>query len=470
MSNCVHEPASAWRSGIAPGIFPSVGHGIALFRRPLEFLNSLSAYGDLVEIRLGPMRAWVVCHPRLVHEMLRDTRTFDKGGPLYERLRALMGDGVVTCPHGDHLRQRRLLQPAFRPSSVAGLTGAMGEEAESVCRTWRAGRKVDVSAAMMALTTGAISRVLLSDSLDAARAAEVRDCLAGIVHGLFVRTVLPVDALFRVPLPANRRYRDAVARLHRLVEAAIAERRAGEPRDDLLGALLAAADTGEHGVTPGEVHDQLVSLLLTGSESPSLGLSSTFSLLAQHPEAERELHAEVDSVLDGRTLPTSDDLPRLPYTRAVISETLRHSPPGWLFTRSATRDVEFGGRRLPRGATVLYSPYLLHHAPSSFPDPERFRPERWLSGEHTDQPYGAMVPFSAGSRKCLGDSFAMAQSTVAVATIARRWRLRHPPGPVAPVRPAVTLGPRSLRMICEPRGEGLGRRSRGAGDNLVDHT
>ncbi|MEZ3180380.1 cytochrome P450 [Streptomyces pimonensis] len=469
MSNCVHETAPTWRSGIAPGILPSVGHGIALFRRPLEFLNSLSAYGDLVEIRLGPVRAWVVCHPRLVHEMLRDTRTFDKGGPLYERLRALMGDGVVTCPHDDHRRQRRLLQPAFRPSRVAGLTGVMGEEAESVCRAWRAGRKVDINAAMMALTTGAISRVLLSDSLDAARSAEVRDCLAGIVHGLFVRTVVPVDVLFRVPLPANRRYRDAVTRLHRLVDAAIAERRAGEPRDDLLGALLAAADAGEHGVTPHEVHDQLVSLLLTGSESPSLGLSSTFSLLAQHPEAERRLHAEVDSVLAERALPTSDDLSRLPYTRAVLSETLRHSPPGWLFTRSTTRDVEFGGRRLPRGATVLYSPYLLHHAPSSFPDPERFRPERWLTGGHTAQPYGAMVPFSAGSRKCLGDAFAMAQGTVALATIARRWRLRHPPGPVAPVRPAVTLGPRSLQMICEPRGDGLDRRYRGAGDTLVDH-
>ncbi|MFI2508239.1 cytochrome P450 [Streptomyces sp. NPDC018972] len=470
MSNCVHEPAPTWRSGIAPGIFPSVGHGIALFRRPLEFLNSLSAHGDLVEIRLGPVRAWVACHPRLVHEMLRDTRTFDKGGPLYERLRALMGDGVVTCPHGDHRRQRRLLQPDFRPARVADRAESMGEEAESVCRSWRAGQQVDVGAAMMTLTTGTISRVLFSDSLDAARTAEVRDCLAGIVHGLFARTVVPVDALFRVPLPANRRYRNAVARLHALMDAAVAERRAGEERDDLLGALLAAADAGEDGVTPREVHDQLVSLLLTGSESPSLGLASTFSLLAQHPEAERALHAEVDSVLAGRALPASDDLPRLPYTRAVINETLRHSPPGWLFTRSTTREVEFGGRRLPRGATVLYSPYLLHHAPSSFPDPERFRPERWLSGEETGGPYGAMVPFSAGSRKCLGDAFAMTQSTVALATIARRWRLLHPPGPVAPVRPAVTLGPRSLVMICEPRGGGLDRKSRGAGDNLVDHT
>ncbi|MFF7853544.1 cytochrome P450 [Streptomyces sp. NPDC007904] len=455
MSSCVPVPQRTWKAGTAPGIFPSVAHGIALFRRPLGFLNNLSAHGDLVEIRLGPMRAWVACHPELVHEMLRDTRTFDKGGPLYERLRALMGDGVVTCPHHDHRRQRRLLQPAFRPSRVAEQTDAMGEEAESVCGAWRAGERVDVSAAMMTLTTGAVSRVLFSDSLDAARTAEVRGCLAAVVRGLFVRTVVPVDALFRVPTPANRRYRDAVRRLHALVDTAVAERRAGEERDDLLGTLLAAADDGEQAVTGREVHDQLVSLLLTGSESPSLCLSSTFSLLARHPEAERRLHEEVDTVLAGRTRPTAEDLPRLVHTRAVIHETLRHSPPGWLFTRSTTREVEFGGRRLPRGATVLYSPYLLHHAPTSFPDPERFLPERWLPGEDAGVPHGAMIPFSAGSRKCLGDAFAMAQTTVALATIARRWRLRHPPGPVAVVRPAVTLGPRTLPMICEPRAHGL---------------
>ncbi|MFI9822697.1 cytochrome P450 [Streptomyces sp. NPDC052013] len=404
-----------------------------------------------MEIRLGPVRAWLVCHPRLVHEMLRDTGTFDKGGPLYERLRPLMGGGVVTCPHSAHRRQRRLLQPAFRPARVAAQIDAMGEEALAVCRGWRSGRAVDVSAAMMTLTTGAVSRVLFSDSLDAARTAEVRDCLAEVVHGLFVRTVVPVDVLFRLPTPANRRYRDAVARLHRLVDAVIAERRAGARRDDLLGTLLAAAERDDSAVTEQEVHDQLVSLLLTGSESPSLCLSSAFSLLARHPEAERRLHTEVDTVLGGRPRPGPDDLPRLVHTRAVIEETLRHSPPGWLFTRVTTRDVDFGGRRLPRGTTVLYSPYLLHHTPASFPEPERFRPERWLSGGGDGGPYSPMIPFSAGSRKCLGDSFAMAQTTVALATIARHWRLRHPPGPVTPVRPTVTLGPRSLPMICVPR-------------------
>ncbi|MEU6911745.1 cytochrome P450 [Streptomyces olindensis] len=428
-----------------------------MFRRPLEFLKSLPAQGDLVEIRLGPQRAWMVCHPELVHRMLRDSRTFDKGGPQYERLRALMGDGVVTCPHAEHRRQRRLLQPTFRPSNVSGHTDLMAEEAAALCRDWRDGEQVDVSAAMLGLTTRLISRVLLSDSLGPAATDEIRHCLAAIVRGLFVRTIVPVDALFRLPTPANRRYRRAVERVRELIDAAIAERRRGAPRDDLLGLLLTAADTegGEPPVTDREVHDQLVSLLLTGSESPSMCLASTFSLLARHPEIERRLHAEVDTVLAGR-LPGVDDLPRLVYTRSVITETLRHSPPGWLFTRVTTRETEFAGHRLPRGATVLYSPYLLHHDPASFPEPDRFLPERWLEGEAATGPTGALIPFAAGSRKCIGDLFSMAEMTVALATITGRWRLRHPSGRVAPLRPGATLGPRSLTMICASRADAPG--------------
>lgn len=447
-------PARHWSVGTAPGIFPFLGHGIALFRRPLDFLNSLPAHGDLVEIRLGPQRAWVVCHPELVQRMHRDTRTFDKGGPLYDRLRALMGDGIVTCPDAEHRRQRRLLQPAFRPARVAQHTELMAEEAESLCREWRAGQRVGVSADLLGLTTRVISRVLFSDSLDAATAAEIRSCLAAVVRGLFVRTVVPVDALFRFPTPANRRYRHAVGRVHAIVDAAIAERRRGAPRDDLLGTLLeAAGDSGEGAVTDQEVHDQLVSLLLTGAESPSMCLASALGLLARHPEVERRLHAEVDTVLAGRR-PAPDDLPRLVYTRSVVTETLRHSPPGWLFTRVTTTETDLAGCRLPRGSTVLYSPYLLHHDPASFPDPDRFLPERWLPGQDTPVRQGAMVPFATGSRKCIGDTFSMAEATVALATIAAHWRLRHLPGPVTSPRPAATLGPRSLVMTCEPRSAG----------------
>ncbi|MFV0137434.1 cytochrome P450 [Streptomyces sp. HMX87] len=459
MSEALSEPV--WTSGTAPGIFPFAGHAIALFRRPLDFLDSLPAHGDLVEIRLGPRRAWVACDPRLVHRILMDPRTFDKGGPLYDRLRTLMGDGLVTCRQDDHRRQRRLLQPAFRASHLAGYTRVMAEEAEAVCRGWRAGQRIDVPAAMLALTTGVTSRLLFSDSLDAGRAGTVRECLAAVVQGLFVRTVVPVDALFRLPTPGNRRWHRAIARLHALVDAIVAERGHGAPRDDLLGTLLAAAHAGGPDAPSGrEVRDQLVTLLLTGVESTAMCLASAFGLLADHPEAERRLHEEVDAVLADRAVPGHEELTRLVYTRCVVTETLRLRPPGWLFTRITTRETELAGRRLPRGATVLYSPYLLHHRAASFPEPERFRPERWLpqTGGATaggtaagGAPDGAMLPFAAGSRKCIGDAFAMAEAVAAMASVAHRWRLRTVSGPVGRPRPAATLGPRSLVLVCEPR-------------------
>ncbi|MFI9646367.1 cytochrome P450 [Streptomyces sp. NPDC052040] len=428
-----------------------IGHGIPLFRRPLDFLNSLPAHGDLVGIHLGPQRAWLVCHPELVHRVLMDARTFDKGGPQYERLRPLMGNGLVTSAHEEHRRQRRLLQPAFHPARIADYTRIMGEEAEALSAAWRPGQEIEVSAAMLALTTRVTSRVLFSDSLDAATVGEVRDCLADLVRGLFIRTVVPVSPLFRIPVPANRRYRRAFDRLHAIIDTVIEERRRGPARDDLLGTLLGAEAGGEPtAVTAQEIHDQLVTLLLTGVESTAMCLGSLFALLPDHPEVELRLHAEADTVLGGGRRPGADDLPRLVHTRSVVAETLRIRPPGWLFTRTTTRDTELGGVRMTEGTTVLYSPYLLHHDPASFPEPDRFLPERWLPGSDAAAPHGAMLPFAAGSRKCIGDTFALAEAALAVAAIAARWRLRPLPGPSGPPRPAATLGPRSLRMRCEP--------------------
>ncbi|QOV33672.1 cytochrome P450 [Streptomyces ferrugineus] len=486
MGRTVPEQKRVWTTGTAPGIFPLLGHGIAFYRQPLAFLNSLPTYGDLVEIRLGPQRAWMVCHPELTHEVLMDPHTFDKGGPLYDRLGKLMGDGLVTCRQPTHRAKRALLQPHFRPSHVAHYTDLVTEEAEAVCQGWQTGRTVPVTQAMMTLTTRVTSRVLLSDSLDDTTTAEVGDCLADVVRGLFVRTVVPIDALFRLPTPPNRRYRRALSRLHAIIDAVIAERRRGPDRDDVLGTLLTAArdDGGAPAITDQEVHDHLITLLLTGVETQALTLAGVFSLLARHPEVERQLHAELDSVLAEGRRPGPDDLPHLVYTRRVVTETLRHSSPGWLFTRVATRETELAGCRLPKGAAVLYSPYLLHHDPASFPDPERFDPDRWLPGRSTAEQRRAMMPFSAGNRKCIGDEFAMVEATLALATIAGRRRLSHLPGYAdQKPRPGITMGPRSLVMFCEPRSRTpsaasltpratAGRRTsdiRTAGDDVVDN-
>jgi cytochrome P450 len=191
----------------------------------------------------------------------------------------------------------------------------------------------------------------------------------------------------------------------------------------------------------------VMTLLIGGTETTGNTMAWVLHLLGQHPEVESRLHAELDEVLGGRA-PGFDDLPHLDYTWRVLQETLRMYPPAWLLTRTTTRAVDLAGSHLKPGAIVLYSPYALGHNPALFAGPECFDPDRWLPERAKEVPRGAMVPFSAGSRKCIGDAFGQAETTLALATIAARWRLGPVPGakPHTAV-PKASLGTGPLLMV-----------------------
>ncbi|MGW7556466.1 cytochrome P450 [Streptomyces rimosus] len=472
----------SWTVSTAPGGVPLLGHALPLWRRPLDFLASLPAHGDLVAIRLGPQRVWLACDPALVQQILMDPRTYDKGGPLYDTMRMVLGNGLVTCTQDVHRRQRRLAQPCFRPSRIADYAQAMSAEIDAAVRKWRPGQTLDVTDAMMDLSARVTTGVLMSTSLDPGLAAEVRACLSTVMRGVLLRAVVPLGPLYRLPTPGNRRFDRALARLHHIIDGIIAERRGSTARHgDLLDTLLGATDDApgpdgravpegpaqdcphataapttqeaphdQEPLTDQEAHDQLMTFLVAGIETTALALAWTLHLLAAHPEEERRLHAEVDSVLAGRP-PAPDDLPRLGHARRVVTEALRMYPPGWALTRVTTTETTLAGHRLAPGSTVLYSAYVLHQDPVAFPDPQRFDPDRWLPERAGGVPGGAMLPFAAGNRKCIGDHFAMTEAVLVLAAIAARWRLRPPsPRTVRPV-PAAVLSPGPLPMVCASR-------------------
>ncbi|MFF7245022.1 cytochrome P450 [Embleya sp. NPDC008237] len=439
-------PASAARSGRAPGAWPGLGHLPHLLRAPLRFLGSLPAYGDLVEIRLGPRPAFVLCHPELARHVMADGRTFDRAGPLYEGSRAALGNGLATCPHGDHRRQRLMMQPAFRTEHLPGYADAMQREIGAALDRWRPGRVVDMVDEMFALTTTVAVRTLFGAGIADRDIAELRDSLDTFLKGVYLRALLPaVDSL---PTPGARRYTRGLATWRAHVRRIIAARRAADPDDrDLLGRLLAARDEAGGAMSEAELHDQVAVLILAGAETTSSALAWALHLITTHPEAEEALHAEADTVLGGRAA-GPDDLPRLPWTGRVIRETLRLYPPAWVLPRTATREIEVAGRRLDAGSTLVFSPYILHRHPGFHAEPDRFRPER----EHADgigpQTWSrsSFVPFGSGPHKCIGDTFALTEATLALASIASRWRLR--PASAAPVRavPRSVLTPRALPM------------------------
>ncbi|MDT3399303.1 cytochrome P450 [Streptomyces sp. B1866] len=446
----------------APGAVPVLGHGVPLLRDPLRFLSSLPACGDMVRIRIGPMEALMVCDPELARQVLLDDRTFDKGGPLFDRGREALGNGLTTCPHSQHRRQRRLVQPAFHHSRMPGYARVMAEQIDAVTGGWRDGQVLDVLAGMQEITTRIAVMTMFAGSIARSAHREVVEDFDTFSTGVFTRMFMP-PPLDRLPTPGNLRFQRARARLRRTVHELVSgHRAAGVDHGDLLSILLTSRDdesadgaggTGG-GLSDAEASDQVISFLFAGTETGAATLAWALHLLARHPDVEKRLHEEADTVLAGRTA-TYDDLPRLEFAAQVITEALRLYPPGWMLTRTANTAARLGPYEIPAGSTVALSAYLLHHRPDVFPEPERFDPDRWAGPAGARAARSVMIPFSTGARKCIGEDFAVAETALTLATVAARWRLRPVPG--AQVRPelrSIILKPRGLRMRLTARTPG----------------
>lgn len=430
----------------APGALPLLGHTLSLLRDPLRFLTSLSAHGDLVRIRIGRIEAIVVCTPELVRQILLKDRIFDKDGPFHDRSREALGDGLATCPHRSHRRQRRLTQPAFHPARLPSYAQVMTKQITEVTASWQDGQVLDVLPEMMTLTARTAVETMFSDALPRAALSAVLDDFNTILATIYTRVLIP-PPLDRLLVVTNRRYDRARARLRRIIGRVITDRRAsGVDRGDLLSTLLTARDPADRqGLSDTEIVDQVITFFLAGSETTATTLAWAVHLLAGHPEVERRLHAEVDAVLAG-AVARFDDLPKLELTSGVVTETLRMYPPAWILARATTTDTHLGGHPLPAGSLLFYSPYLLHHRPDLYPNPENFDPDRWTDGHRAPPAREAFIPFAGGARKCIGDTFAVTEITLALATLATRWRLCLLPGRhVHPAR-AVLLQPRGLQM------------------------
>lgn len=439
-----------------PGAVPLLGHLPALLRDPHALLMSLPEHGDLVRVRLGPARVVVVCEPGLTRQVLRDDRTFDKGGLLSDRSREAAGDGLITCPHSRHRRQRRLVQPAFRPDRMPGYAHVMAQQVTTVIGGWRDGQLLDVVAEMTTITTSIVAATLfpgtsLSNTLSGSAPHQMFADVATIPTGIYRRMLTP-PPLDRFPTPGNRRYHRAITRLRATLDDIITNCRAsGTDGQDLLSALVTARDPDGDSLNDTEIADQVITFFLAGSETMASALSWAWHLLAGHPDIQRRLHTEVDTVLaDGRPA-THDDLPRLELTHRVVTETLRLWPPGWILTRVTAVATELGGHAIPAGTPIVFSPYLIHHRPDLYPDPDRFDPDRWLPERAAAIPREAYIPFSAGARKCIGDQFSLTEAALTLATITRHWRLHPIPG--CRVRPALSIAqwPSGLRMRATSR-------------------
>ncbi|RMI32121.1 cytochrome P450 [Nocardia stercoris] len=445
-------PVSSATIVAAPGGKPLLGHALQFRNDPLALFEFLRDQGDIVSVTLGPLRAYVLSSPDLIREVLvAKARSFDKGAQI-QGARDLFGNGLVASEGEEHRRQRLLMQPAFRRERIANYAVVMREEIVSHLDTWQDGRVVDVRVEMTALALAVASKTLISSEIGEKLSTEVKYSMPRLLDLLFRRMTNPVPVLKRLPLPSNREYKAILERFHGLVDVVISERRRDTAaRNDLLSMLLEARGEDGEPLSDQEIHDQMVAIIIAGSETTGAMLSWAFHTFGENPEIEARVHAEVDEVLGGRPAEYAD-VPQLAYTAQVVSETLRLYPPGWILTRRATADTEIGEYRIPAGTDLLMSPYAVQRDSRLFPNATTFDPDRWSPERVTEIPRHAMLQFSAGPRKCIGDVFAVVEGTLALATIAGSWRLRPQPGTRMEKVAASTYTTRNQLMITEKRG------------------
>ena len=396
-------------------------------------------HGDFVPIRFGPFRAHMAFGPAEVEALFIEHAGDVRKSLGTRMLVPVLGRGLLTAEGDDWLRHRRLAAPAFHRERVAGYAARMVECAGDATRALRDGERTDVHADLTALTLRIVARVLF-DADVSPRIEEVSRLGREVQDFYFdrfasLRFLVPTW----LPTPGNLRLRRAIRRLDRIVLDIIRERDPSDDRGDLLSLLLRATDEqGEH-LSRHQVRDEVMTLLLAGHETTALAVTWALVLLARNPAARERIEAELDAILEAR-LPTPADIPALRYTEAVVDETLRLCPPAYATGRELTRDVTIAGMQLRKGHVVFASMYVTHRDPRFFPEPDAFRPERWLDGLEKRLPRGAFIPFGLGPRKCIGASFAMMEATLLLATVARSWRFEIASDAI-PLRPAITLRP-----------------------------
>ncbi|MGI5466159.1 cytochrome P450 [Streptomyces sp. CA-132043] len=407
----------------APGRLPVAGHLPRLLRRPLGFLGSLREVGPVVRLDLAGRPVCVATSPQAAHDIFSTHgRHFDKGR-LFDRLRPVLGNGLITSNGTLHTRQRKLLQPAFNHAHLVSYTQTMARRAEAFAHSWHIGDRLELYQTLLDLTFATAAEVMFSS--ESAIDVPIAQAMAHVNAGILPQALLPAP-LARLPLPPNLRYQRATRQLHTTIDRTVNRYRT-EPteRDDLLFALTTARDDNGQPMPDAQIRDEVITLLLAGSETTATVLSWTFYHLGRHPQTEQHLTEEINAVLADRPIEHAD-IARLTHTRRVLQETARLHPLAVVMRRS-NASTTIDGTAIPQNSEVIISPYAIHRDPNLYPEPLTFAPERWITQPAASLPKGAYIPFSEGTRKCIGDHFAWTSMAVILATVLRHCRLAPDP-------------------------------------------
>ncbi|NJO84091.1 MAG: cytochrome P450 [Blastochloris sp.] len=421
--------------------FPIIGSLPHFMQGQLPFMyQAWQQHGDVVRFRVGPVRLLLINHPDLIQEMLvAKADKFEKSPLDHAVFSRSMGNSILVSEGAFHKQQRKLMQPAFHHQRIAGYAQITTDFTQQMLAAWTPGETREMEHEMTRLTLFIISKALYNAdvSTSADGVGEAIEVLTSAANDAYRTGMMPPKWL---PIPQNWRVNAAIRQIDSVILSIIEARRAqGNIADkgDLLSMLLMAQDEDGNHMSDQQVRDEAVALFIAGHETTSNLMAWTFYALSQHPQVEAALTAELDAVLGGR-VPTLADLPALKYTEQVIKEALRVYPSAWVLNgRAAQETVQLGDVMVDKGEVVYGSPYIMHHHPRYYENPDAFRPERWTPDFEKALPRYAYFPFGGGARVCIGNSFAMMEARLILATVAQRWRFESVNTPQ--LAPRVTL-------------------------------
>jgi cytochrome P450 len=434
-----------------PRTWPLLGAVPALRRDALTFmLESHRAHGDIVAMPLGLQPGVQITHPDFIQRVLIENSSNYGRSPLTDRLKLMLGEGLVTADGEQWARQRRTMQPIFQRAKLDGLIPLMAAAGQDMLARWntlgRSGTPVDIGAQMGHLALDVITRALFGTS-GGAIAEEVTRCIPILQEytTYLFWTLNPLAG--KVPTPNRHRFLTALAAIDAIIYRFIRERAAAGPGNaDMLDALLKARDP-ETGAFMDEkaLRDEVITLFLAGHETTANALTWAWYLLDRNPEVRERLEAEAATLT--RNPATVEDLNRLPYARRVAQEAMRIYPPVWSFNRFALGADILGGYSIPRGTTVFIPPWVLHRHPSWWENPERFDPDRFTPARSAGRPRHVYLPFGAGPRTCIGGHLALIEMEVVLPLVAARYRLRLASDHPVSAQALITTRPRTPIMM-----------------------
>jgi len=376
----------------------------------------ISEYGDFCLIKpvTRGNNTILINNPDAVKAILVKNHENYKKGPGFERVKMLLGNGIIVSDGAFWRRQRRMIQPAFSRKCIDGLAKKMQKANQDLLTNWQQkadnGEVIDVSSETSDLSLEIILRCLFSDDMDKLIEQQGQNPFEILTYDL------ARDIQFVMKFRA----------LKVLVQQLMDDRRQSSKRyDDFLEAFMGAVDKEtKEGMTDKEVIDEVMTMIIAGHETGATTLNWAWYLLSQNPAEEKKLHDEVDKNIAG-DIPTFEEVGKIPFSRQVIEEALRLYPPVWLYSRTAIADDKICGYDIPAGTNIFFTPYYLHRHPDYWDNPEAFNPERFLPDEVKKRHKFAFIPFSAGPRRCIGDYFSIVEMQIHLGTMAKKFKLEY---------------------------------------------